>query len=100
MSHAANLGQLEIVRACAELGARDYQQAFDRALLQGQIECAKWLHGHGATVTPGIIMGSCETLNATGFKFLLDLGAPLTDDRGNRLAPLASVLETYSRNPA
>src|SRR5215470_2262012 len=70
MSHAANLGRLEIIKACAELGARDHQHAFDRAVLQGQIECAKWLHAHGARLEPGIIMGSCETLNASGFEFL------------------------------
>jgi hypothetical protein len=100
MSHAANLGQLEIVQACAQLGARDFQHAFDRAILQGRIECARWLHSQGAKVMPGIIMGSCETLNVAGFKFLLELGAPLTDGQGNRLAPLALVLETYSRNTA
>lgn len=100
MSHAANLGRLKIIEACAELGARDYQHAFDRALLQGQLESAAWLHSHGAKVTPGIIMGCCETLNAAGFKFLLDLDAPLTNERGDRLAPLAMVLETYARNPA
>jgi hypothetical protein len=98
MSHAANLGQREIIEACAELGARDYQHAFDRALLQGRIECARWLHAHGAKLLPGIIMGSCETLNAAGFGFLQELGAPLTDALGDRLAPLALVLETYSRN--
>ena len=100
MSHAANLGRLEIIKACAELGARDYQHAFDRALLQGKLECAQWLQAHGATVTPGIIMGCCETLNVAGFKFLLDVGAPLTNAPGERLAPLALVLETYGRNPA
>lgn len=100
MSHAANLGRLEIIKACAELGARDYQHAFDRAVLQGQIECARWLHAHGAKLAPGIIMGSCETLNAAGFRFLLELGAPLTNEQGDRLAPLALVLETYGRNAA
>ncbi|MFL5620443.1 MAG: ankyrin repeat domain-containing protein, partial [Gemmatimonadaceae bacterium] len=45
-------------------------------------------------------MGSCETLNASGFDFLADLGAPLTNERGDRLAPLALVLGTYGRNPA
>jgi hypothetical protein len=100
MSHAANLGRLEIIKAVAGLGARDFQHAFDRALLQGQIETARWLHAHGAKLEPGIIMGSCEALKATGFKFLADLGAPLTDEKGNRLAPLALVLGTYGRNPA
>jgi hypothetical protein len=99
MSHAANLGRLEIIEALAALGARDHQHAFDRALLQGQIECARWLHAHGAELLPGIVMGTCETLNAAGFELLAGLGAPLTDHRGDRLAPLALVLGTYGRNP-
>ena len=47
MSYAANLGRIEIVQVCAELGARDHQHAFDRAVLQGKIECARWLHKQG-----------------------------------------------------
>ena len=100
MSHAANLGRLEIIQAVAELGARDYQHAFDRAVLQGQLDCARWLHAHGARLVPGIIMGPCETLSVEGCKFLLELGAPLVNQHGDRLAPLALVLETYGRNPA
>jgi hypothetical protein len=100
MSHAANLGRLEIIQAISALGARDHQHAFDRALLQGQIVCARWLHAHGAKLAPGIIMGCCETLKLSGFKFLLELGAPLTSEHGDRLAPVALVLETYVRNPA
>ena len=99
MSHAANLGRLEIIKAMAALGARDYQHAFDRAVLQGKIECARWLHEHGAKAAPGIIMGACETLKPAGIRFLVELNAPFTDERGNRLAPLAMVLETYGRNP-
>jgi len=99
MSHAANLGRLEIIKSVAELGARDFQHAFDRALLQGQIESAKWLLEHGAKLAPGIIMGTCETLNAVGLMFLSELKAPFTDERGNRLAPMALALETYCRNP-
>jgi ankyrin repeat protein len=100
MSHAANLGRLEIIKACAEIGARDFQHAFDRALLQGKIECARWLHANGAKLAPGLVMGSCETLNVDGFKFLLEVGAPLTNEHGNRLAPLTLALETYQRLPS
>src|SRR5688572_30699791 len=100
MSHAANLGRLEIIKAVAAQGARDYQHAFDRALLQGELECARWLHEHGAKLAPGLVMGTCETLNPAGLGFLAELGAPFTDKAGNRLAPLALALETYGRNPA
>lgn len=100
MSHAANLGRLEIIKAVALLGAQDFQHAFDRALLQGKLECARWLHEQGARLLPGIVMGACETLNPAGLGFLADLGAPFTDSNGNRLAPLGLALETYGRNPA
>jgi hypothetical protein len=100
MSHAANLGRMEIIKAIAALGARDHQHAFDRALLQGKLECARWLHEHGAKLAPGLVMGVCECLNPAGLGFLAELGAPFTDKSGDRLAPLALVLETYGRNPA
>jgi hypothetical protein len=100
MSHAANLGKLEIIKSIAALGARDHQHAFDRALLQGQLESARWLHQHGAKLVPGIVMGACETLNPAGLRFLADLKAPFTDANGDSLAPLALALETYGRNPA
>jgi ankyrin repeat protein len=100
MSHAANLGKLEIIRAIAALGAKDFQHAFDRALLQGRIACARWLHEHGAKLVPGIVMGACETLNPAGLQFLAEVDAPFTDEHGNRLAPLALVLGTYARRPA
>lgn len=99
MSHAANLNQLEMVKTIAALGATDFQHAFDRALLHGDIEIAKWLLGQGASFLPGIIMGSCETLNPEGFGFLDDEGAPFADEKGNNQAPFAMVLETYSRRP-
>ena len=100
MSHAANLGRLEIIKAIAALGARDYQHAFDRAVLQGKLESARWLHEHGAKLAPGIVMGACETLNPAGLGFLADLGAPFTDAKGDRLAPLGLALGTYGRHPA
>jgi hypothetical protein len=99
MSHAANLGKLEIIKAVSALGARDHQHAFDRALLQGKLECARWLHGNGAKLEPGLVMGVCETLNPAGLGFLAELRAPFTDSKGDRLAPLALALETYGRNP-
>jgi hypothetical protein len=68
-------------------------------VLQGRIDCARWLLAHGAKAAPGIIMGACEALKASGVHLLLELDAPFTDAHGDRLAPLAMVLETYSRNP-
>ncbi len=99
MSHAANMGRLGIVETMAALGARDFQHALDRAVLQGQIECARWLVANGAHVEPGVVMGACETLDADGIRFAAEAKAPFTDEHGDPLAPLAMVLETYGRRP-
>jgi hypothetical protein len=99
MSYAANVGQDGIIAMLREMGAEDLQHAFDRACLQGQIETARRLHGMGARVLPGMVMGPCETLNPKGLAFLLELGAELADKHGDRLAPIALLLQTYCRGP-
>jgi len=43
---------------------------------------------------PGIVMGACEAPDPAGMRLLVALNAPFMDGRGNRLAPLALVLET------
>ena len=99
MSFAANLGHDDIIRMLAERGATDFQHAFSRACLQGKIRTAKLLMEYGAKVERGIVMGPSETLNADGLELLVDLGAELCDEQGNTLAPIAMLLETYSRDP-
>jgi ankyrin repeat protein len=99
MSYAANVGQDAIIQMLRELGATDLQHAFDRACLQGQIETARRLHAMGARPTPGCVMGPCETINDAGLTLLLELGAEVADAEGNRLAPIALLLETYCRHP-
>lgn len=99
MSYAANVGQDGIIAMLREMGSQDLQHAFDRACLQGQIETARRLFAMGARPLPGCVMGPCETLNPDGLALLLDLGAELTDEKGNRLAPVALLLQTYSRSP-
>ncbi|HWN41860.1 MAG TPA: ankyrin repeat domain-containing protein, partial [Thermoanaerobaculia bacterium] len=99
MSYAANLGRDRIIAMLRGLGATDLQLAFDRACLQGRIDTARQLFAMGARLEPGLVMGPTETLNSQGLQFLIDLGAEIGDETGNRLAPLAQVLQTYSRNP-
>jgi len=100
MSYAANVGQDAIIQMLRGMGATDVQHAFDRACLQGKIETARRLHAMGACPVPGCVMGPCETLNGEGLAFLLELGAELADEHGDRMAPVALLLETYSRWPA
>ncbi|MEM9585930.1 MAG: ankyrin repeat domain-containing protein [Planctomycetota bacterium] len=99
LSYAANLGHLAIVQALYAAGSRDIQHAFERACLQGKLDTARWLFEQGAEVVPGIVMGACETQNGDGLELLLQLGAELVDAEGDRLAPLALLLETYCRDP-
>ncbi len=99
LAYAANIGQDVIIQMLHELGATDVQHAFSRACLQGKIETARRLKDMGARLDPGVVMGPCETLNDAGLALLLELGAELADDKGNRQAPGALVLQTYSRYP-
>lgn len=98
MSYAANLGRDVIVKMLAGMNATDIQHAFGRACLQGKLETARWLLDRGATLERGIVMGPCETQNASGLQLLLELGAELCDQHGDRLAPVALILETYCRS--
>lgn len=99
MSYAANLGRDRVIEWCHEHGAQDHDHAFDRACLQGRIATASRLHALGARVRAGAVMGPCETLNASGLEFLIERGAAIADEQGDRLAPVALVLETYCRDP-
>jgi hypothetical protein len=99
MSYAANLGRDGIIAMLRELGATDLQHAFGRACLQGRIETARRLVAMGARPAQGEVMGPAETLNASGMEFLLEMGAPIADQHGDPLAPVAMLLETYARNP-
>jgi Ankyrin repeat len=99
MSYAANLGRDRIIAMLRDLGAADLQSAMDRAVLQGQIETARKLYAMGARPPLNAMMGPAETQNGAGLAFLLELGVAIGDGDGNRLAPVAMLLETYSRNP-
>jgi hypothetical protein len=100
MSYAANLGRDRIIRMLHEMGATDLQFAFDRACLQGEIGTARLLQSFGARPARDAAMGPCETQNPEGLAFVLGLGAELSDEHGDRLAPVAMLLQGYGRNPA
>ena len=99
MSFAANLGRDRIVALLRGCGAQDVQWAFDRACLQGRLDTARLLYAMGARPQAGAVMGPCETQNAAGLAFVLELVAEPADVHGDRLAPVGLLLETYCRNP-
>jgi hypothetical protein len=99
LSYAANLGRGRIIAMLHERGAVDVQFAFNRACLQGRLEAARQLYALGARPAPDALMGPAETQSAEGMAFLFELGAVMGDGQGNRLAPVAMVLQTYGRHP-
>ena len=99
MSYAANLGRDRIVEMLRDLGAADLQHAFDRACLQGRLDTARRLYAMGARPALDSVMGPAETQSGPGLAFLLELGAGIGDEHGDRLAPVAMVLQTYCRDP-
>jgi hypothetical protein len=102
MSYAANLGRDRIIEALHRLGATDHRHAMDRAVLQGRIETAKRLYAMmGSPMIDGDMLGGAAyTLSLTGTALVLELGAPVVDAAGKRLAPVDVVLESDSRKPA
>jgi hypothetical protein len=102
MSYAANLGQDAVIEMLRGLGAADVRQAFGRACLQGKIETARKLHAMAGSPRPGsdALFGPAYTLSVAGTELLLELGARVCGEGGERIAPVDVVLETDSRNPA
>ena len=101
MSYAANLGRDRIIEMLYGLGARDLEQALDRAALQGQVGTAVMLHKLMGSPPPpeGALGGPAYTLSVAGTELILKLGSKVKDADGRRLAPVDVVLETDSRKP-
>lgn len=114
LSYAANLGQDGVIEMLLGLGAADLEYAFGRACLQGKISTARKLYaimsshrndqGSGTIGSPRpadhLLSWSAYTLNVEGTSLLLELGARVYDEHGERLAPIEVVLGTDSRRPA
>ena len=102
MSYAANLGRDRIIEMLHGLGARDLATALNRAALQTQIGTARKLHAmmQSPVLAADALNDPAYTLSADGTALVLELGAPVVDEHGKRLAPVAVVLETDSRKPA
>lgn len=102
MSYAANLGRDRIIDALLELGASDIEHAIDRATLQGKVETARRLHRRLGSPRPVAesLGGPAYTLSVEGTALMLELGAPVVDTDGRRVAPVDVVLESDSREPS
>lgn len=101
MTYAANLGRDGLITLLHGMGATDLESAFARAVLQGQVGTARMLHElRGApALSADLLGGPAYTLNVAGTELLFELGVQAVDAKGRSLAPVATVLETDSRQP-
>jgi ankyrin repeat protein len=101
LSYAANLGRDEIIKLLRKLGAMDLKHALDRAILQSKIKTAAMLYKMLGSPEPpdGALAGPAYTLSVEGTQFALEIGCPVVDADGKRIAPVDIVLETDSRKP-
>jgi ankyrin repeat protein len=102
LSYAANLGRDEIIKLLHKFGAIDLRYAMDRAMLQSKIGTAAMLYKLMGSPPPpeGALAGPAYTLSVPGTAFALEIGVPVCDEHGRRLAPVDIVLETDGRNPS
>lgn len=96
---AVQIGAARVFDELMKLPGQDLQWALGRATLKGRTDMARALLARGANVEPGEVMGPCESLNVEGLRFLAEIGAPLTDEHGDPLAPVGLLLEGYFRDP-
>jgi hypothetical protein len=96
---AVQIGAAKVFAALMKLPGQDLQWALGRATLKGRSDMARALIAQGASVEPGEVMGPCESLNIGGLQFLASIGAPLTDEHGDHMAPIGMLLEGYFRDP-
>lgn len=96
---ARYFGNEAVVDQLIESSGREGDDLIRQAAAAGNQLLADWFIGVRGKVCRGAVMNPCETLNGDGLEFLLRQGADLSDGEGNRLAPVATILETYSRFP-
>ncbi|GER02255.1 hypothetical protein JCM17845_28780 [Iodidimonas gelatinilytica] len=96
---AVQVGRHRVFEALLALPGQDLQWALGRATLKGRTEMARALIARGVAPEPGEAMGPCESLNVAGLRFLADIGAPLTDAKGDPMGPVGMILQGYLRHP-
>jgi hypothetical protein len=102
MSYAANIGRDRIITMLRELGAHDFEKAFDRATLQSKIGTARMLHDMAGRprLPDNALESPAYSVSASATALVFELGGRAVDETGKRIAPVDVVLESDSRHPA
>ncbi|MEE3258095.1 MAG: hypothetical protein VX293_02680 [Candidatus Latescibacterota bacterium] len=99
LSHAANLGKLEIIKALMRRNPEDIEQAFGRATLQGQLDVTRFLLEQKPELGRDLkfaLFGPCGALNAEAIPFLIALDADPNAIWENGGTPLDMAICTYT----
>lgn len=99
MSAAATRGLERIVTMLRHAGAGDVDAMRSRQDLQGWLDILRTLGRLGARFPPNAIGGAVESLSGSNFAFMMEIGTPMEDERGDWRSRVALALETYARNP-
>ncbi len=103
MTYAANVGRDRIIQMLTDMGAKDHRSALGRATLQGKIGTARMIHKMLGKPKPpdGALGGPAYTLNVEGTAVIFEFGGVrMYSDDGTLNAPVETVIQTDSRNPA
>lgn len=93
------LGRTDVVDELARSSGLEFEELTQQADSVARQQLHDWFVSEQG-VKRGAVMNPCETLNASGLRYLVEAGADLTDAAGDPLAPLATILQTYTRFPA
>jgi hypothetical protein len=100
LTYASRSNKPEVVDLLVRLSGKDATTAHEASIALGLQQLGDWfLQKDGTPKSRGVVMHPCETLNARGLDYLISHGARIEDQSGNTLAPVAMILQTYSRSP-
>jgi hypothetical protein len=99
MSHAANLGRLEIIEAVASLGARDYQHAFESRVTSRQAGMRALAASARGEAVARDCDGRLRDPESGGTPFFGRSGSPVHRQSREQARTTGLALETYGRNP-
>lgn len=99
MTPVANDGLRRIITMLRERGAADVDSALARTELRPHIDALRFLGRLGARFPKDAIGGAVESLAASNFAFMVEMGTEIVDERGDWRSRVALTLETYARDP-
>ncbi len=96
---ATALKNQDVVDLLVRLTGVDQETAMAQAISHGLEQLWDWSTDDHGNPLPGAIMHPCEMVDDVNMRFLLSRGVEISDEHGDRYAPVGIILQTYGRNP-